>query len=752
MLPPMTRTLTIALVALVIALSLATTAAAAPPKPSESPVRTLPLAKKVLSDGALTGATTPELLSYVDAALRRMLISEHEAALETAQDLHNLVVLASAVTLLQERGESSPQLRLQAAQVAYLLHAAGANYLTNPAARAAIDGMVEVAPDAATRELFEALVESMGQLQAVGRTWFPNALHAALSDAPKQPMLHGLRGLWLARERRYDDAVAALRTAIEQAPRVQYAYQLFLTLTEAGQLQAAAELSGDIRKAAPGLDGLMRQALRAREDREATVAFEKAAGKATAATLIEQLARYMRLRRHEAAEVLVKELIEEHGRELGALEAAAEALFTWRRYDRLQLVLEEAEQAGPLSVRLLEARMAAAADARMDALRGGPGHALGRGDLEADLVRYGALRGEEGRFVADSIRLFLLAGEAMVARAKGAKVSKELIARTRKLIEAGFAGRAGSGDMLRLALGATVALEGADASMELARKRLNELPEGEREAVALLLARIETGYGVRRRDVKLLETAWKRLEGLRRGGVLAKGPAGPLLQLAWVNAKVARATLRGPDEVKRVAGEVLPELLKLTDVFDESEEEGRLLAQAVSNGVGALAFVLGQNDLAREALTRSRRLDAAPGLARLAAAQSVLLGGDAAGAHGLMQDALPLAERPELTFAFRKWLALAANQAGSAHVAAEHMREMLALWPDAGIADVVGGASVAPLFFGDYNVHVLLEAGRPMRTVIETMPIVTFVPDFPHDRVEVRTLVERFGSAERGVK
>ncbi len=761
------------------ALSLSLAAGVAmPDAPTLKPSAALPLAAHLLDahnpDG-IAGRSDDQLADLVRVTLGRVQLDDEHLVFDDPQDVQDLVTLAAALEALSARGVDAPGLRRAAVYAAYGCHALGTAYETQAATRASVDRLPSLAQGPGSRELLTQLAASVRGMRALGRAWFPVALHRALDDDAKAAILHNLRGLWLAREGRHAQAADAFRQAIAVSPKADFGVHLYdelLTLArEAGAdgdtarrralLDEAKALADKVTAGVPGAAGRLQTVARRHEDEEAAAAYDAPGARRDAASGAEQVARLTRLGRGAQAEELARALLAQYPKAPAALHAAAEVFALGRRYEDLAALCARAEEQGILDQRLLEARVAAHAQARMDHLmRGGAKPPAALGDLRADLTRYAALAGPAGDETARALRLLLATADALRAKATGAQGAEGRVALALKMAQDALAAHPTSAATVRVAVGASLSLQAPDKAMALLASRLPKLAPAERAPMILLLARMELGYGARRRDGALMDRGLGRLAGLTVEGAQQQA----VLRYTRLVAPVARAALAGTreaveDAARAVAEDlgvpsVLEGLMELDRRFDRSTEEGRRNAMAVALSAGALAVARNYEGLARVVLKKARYYAGGEDpLGLLADGQAQVADGDLAGAFGRLTRAAALATRPAVRFAARKWLILAANKAGDARAAQEVVGPLLEDWGPAKIPDRVEAGVPLPVFAGDFQVNVGVAHGEPLSPQATASPLLLLVPDFPAERAWFVGLRDKLrglgGDAER---
>jgi|GEM_PF-3191792 len=737
-----------ALVAALVALAPITAAHAetgdAPSAPSV--IDTLPYAKHLASAG-LDREKTEALAHNVDQLLTRLQLDDQHVALDRPTDLHALLMLATEVQILLDRGEDGAPLRRAALSTAYMLHLMGHAYETRQAVRTAIDSLPDQAPPD-RKSTWEALVTSVQRMRKVGRDWFAQALPGVLRDDPQNAAVHDQRGMWLLREGRFEEAAAAFAQAFRKSEIPRHALNLYEALLAAGKDDEAKRLAKRLTDAAPALAGQLEDIREEREDERATRSWEALPESRydDVAGCIAQLHRYWWRGRDGAAILLAKRLEKEHFDVPAARHAVAEAWLATERMDELQALLIRAERDGGLDSRLLEARIAwavrMAIPTSISAASGPPADAR----LDADLKRLAAEGGERGKLVGHAARLLIPIGERRAELSSGREeASPKLLARFEKAAAAGLSDLPSSLEMRLLALAGYVAFGEPLDGVALAAKGLDALSEDDRRSLSLLLAQVELGYAARSRDRAKLDAARAKLDAIAEG-LPKKRPAGwdePAWKYTRAIAELASDVLDGATLSEAAAKKALATLPRPLVDFDVEAAGGAIYAQGLAATRGTLMLALDRKDEAVAAFGRLRLLAPSEPVSKLATAQVQLMVGDASGAWELLNDGLGGDLRPIEAFLARKWRAITASFAGEAEAAAREAKEQLALWDVAKAPDEVAPRSPRPLFVGDFNVGLRFMPGEPLRVDVHATPIVLLLPDAPQTRAEVEALAKK---------
>ncbi|MFT7579546.1 MAG: tetratricopeptide (TPR) repeat protein [Myxococcota bacterium] len=725
--------------------------AAAPAPEAELPIsKALPLAKALLGQG-VTKLSIPELERGVDQRLSRLLVGGGHAALDTPKDIEELVVLAIQVQALKARGENSRGLRAAALSTAYMVHLAGHAYTTRTHVRESFDALLERLSED-QKPGYRLLLQSLPKMRDYGKSWFPTALSGVQKDDPNQAWVHNQRGLWLFREGRYEQAAEAFAIALTTGMKARYAQSLYRALLKGGKTTQAAELQARTIKLEPMLAGSLEQIRVGVEDDRLTAHYERFPKKATLIESLAQTHRYLRLGRVHAAEVLAAELLASTPGDPKVEDTIAEIYATINKPGRLSALLSTAEKRGPLSVRLREARVAQTIQSRIDKVLEGKAHTMAGHNVTEDVAAIAAVHGEQSRILAVLPDvLAAIAGWINAGNAGAMEPTKAHIAALEAAIDKGYALLPKSPEMVLLATAGYIALDQSDTAMRKIPKWRRKLAAADRGAIDFLLARMQVGYGVRRLDKALLA------KGVRSLAKLNAGPGVPKHELAYalVVSRAARQVLDGkslPEKgtaKKPGVRDVLAALPRHDLDFDVISAAGALHAKGVALTYGALLLALDDQGTARDALKEVRRVDPDSALAKLAAGQAALIGGDGGGALQLLYEGLGRAGRPSEVFAMHKWIAYTANLVNDQQRAAHHIGAMLKMWDDAAVPASVSPRSPRPLFIGDFHVGVLLKPGEPLRPELRANPLVVLVADVPHKKSELEQLVRDAAKSER---
>ena len=701
----------------------------------------LPLTAHILANSALPKAQSSTLRAHVQHVVNRLFLDDTHAAIDTPQELEQLLNAAVALKVLTERGEPTGELQQEAVQIAYMLYLAGHSYETRAATKAAVDQLPSAAADDTTRKTLEKLVATIRKLRSVAGRWLPVALTSALNTTPKRAQLYHLEGLWLRKEAKITEAIVALERSLELNSAPEYALTLYELLLEDNQQDKAASLAKVITRDAPGFNAKLKWLNQRDKDKRESRAF-RTQPSTSLDDRINQLLRHHRLNQREETESLLSALLAKFPGNQRVQDLAAELLAGWGQYPRLKQLFAQAESRGPLSVRLLEARITAVADSLVKESRlGQPSPFVGY-DLEADLKRYSQLRGERGAFIARATRLFIKASKAMASLIKTGKVPANDEQEILSLVNDGLKAHGHSAAMIQLVIGAHLAIGKGVEGLQRGKALLKKATGSDATNIALLIARIEAGYGVRNRDETLLKKAIVRLETLPKERLDERNKL--LHQQTLWTSRLAKAALSGRSaDIKPLLSDAREKLMPLLSAFDELEKAGRAQAGAVACSIGAIAFAEGQLALAHDALKRARVLSPDPRIQWLSAAVAALIIDDHEGGWDFLRRGLPSVDRPDLSFTYAKWAALAANKAGAAQAAKEPLERMITLWDAAGAPDIVEQGTVGVSFVGDFNIEITMVPGESLRPSIETNPLIVLLPDFAHDRALVAGLLTK---------
>ncbi|MDP6942549.1 MAG: hypothetical protein QF464_00240, partial [Myxococcota bacterium] len=262
-----------------------------PPATPQEHARALPAVAAIASE--LADEQTEPLRRYQRALLTRLLLDQGRVAVSRPQALHDATVLAAVCVVVAERAEpGSDDSPLALVRAAYVVHAAGHAYRHRPALRAAVAQLARSARGDEARTLFTQLAASAEGLEALGRRWFPTALHAAHARGEHARELDLLRGLWLEREGRMVQAAEAIGRAVAAKATVASTIDLVRVLAHAGKGGAARKLADQLRARAPGADGVLDAVLQGADDAAGTLAFARGPRPTEVPALLAQVQRY----------------------------------------------------------------------------------------------------------------------------------------------------------------------------------------------------------------------------------------------------------------------------------------------------------------------------------------------------------------------------------------------------------------------------------------------------------------------------
>jgi len=716
----------------VAATSGAQAAPATPPdQPATLPIaEALPLARMILERSGVADLDAEDLTTLVDRWTTRLLIADDHAAINSAQDLQDLVSLAVVIQLLEARGEGGPALRRAAASTAFLVHAMGHAFDTREEVRATLEAFA-AGVEAPHREGGEALLASVRGMRAVGRRWFPEALHASLADNPRDGTLHHQRSLWLLREDRPVEALEAAAIAFHQSGEVRHALTLYDALLTAARTEEAAELAGALLRRGPALRGRLEALAAFHAAERHTRRFERPRSAPSRAEEIAQLGHYQRLGRTYAALALARDLVSRADGSAEVLEAAAEVYVATQRFGRLAELLAGVEGEGAPSLRLREARIAGVMQARMMAAAGAEAHAFAAEDLAGDLAAVTAADRDRGRLLTHAVAMLTPVLAARRARARGESVPDDLVLAVHAAVEAGREDLPGDPTFAAIAASTAMELERPEEGRRALERALDAARGEARETLRGVLARVEAGHAVRNRDPALLARALERLGA-------GDAPRDRYARVAW---ELAALSLDGASLGEARIEAAIEALPPVERDFDTDTWEGLLEAAGAAMTLGALRLVAGHEGGGTGALTHVRRLLPDDTLGLLAAGQAQAAIGDPDGALALLMRA-DLEGEPEATaFMVEKWRAWLASLVGDRGATRRHIEAMMRLWDRAGMPDRVEASSLRPLFLGGTHVGFPLVRGQPLRPEVRVAPLVILVADLPHDRAELRALV-----------
>jgi len=688
----------------------------------------LPVIEAVSTE--LVDQSTEDLHHYRRALLARLLLDQGRVAVPGPQALHDALVLGAVCVALESRKEPMPQdAPLLLAQSTYTLHAVGHAYRTRPSLRGAITALQSAAKRGETKALFGGLAESVEGLEALGRRWFPEALQAAFKADQPGRKLHLLRGLWLEREERLEQAAKAIGRAVGEKATVASTIDLVRVLARSGDAKSAGSLAKRLGKKAPGSVGTLASVILAAADERATEAFERRRGDVTVAKRLVQAHRYARQDRVAEAEGLVNALVETHLSEPGVFASAAGLYLRWRRLGRLVRLLERAEALAKPPERLVEARVASAVAAQLAGTQGVTAHALTAGTISSDLDTLARSPDPNlqrfGAHAAIVISATDRDTEALTQASERA-LRLDLSAQTLEVIAAAW-----------LSLGR---MERAITELERGVPRLAPSTRG---PLLLSLASLELAVGAGRVDRALLRKGLSRLHSVKvtapdlvaqRTYLQALGGR----VMAWLGSAAPGAG--GPGASDEAA---LRALLPLVDRIDPTDPRGAVVVAGATLSAGALGLALGAYDLAVGAFQIARRLDLSPFMDGLVVGQVALAADDPQGASMALQGSVNSARTTVERFLAHKWRALASNRSGDLTAASEHFGHMIELWRDAKAPRKKKGRQPVALLLGGVEIAAAMppEGATQIEAVLTATPVLA--ADFPHDRAKIDGLLKK---------
>lgn len=704
----------------------------------------LPYAR-LLVEAGVAARPAEELRVSVDRLLSRLLVDDERANFDRSADLHALMRLIVEVRALEGLGGGAELARVSAT-TAYLAHLMGFAYATRPNVRDAIEALPTQVP-AERRAVFEALVESVRRLRAVGGRWLERAMREAVAAHPRDATLHNQRGMWRLREDQHTAAAEAFALAFRASERPRHALNLYDALLAAGRDADAAALAKRVVREAPATKARLEAMAAVRADLRATERYEADREAADQAARIAQAGRYWRLDRGGAAILLADELVKAYPDDPEALAMAASIYLGTRKDAALRALLARAAGAdGPLDprrpdARLIEARIAFAVRSRVERRLGKAGDETDEAHLDADLAAIAASGGERGELIAHAARMLEPLARFQVARGDDAtRAADEVRARAGEAMAA----LPRSADARLLALAGYVGINAAADGVRAISGRLDGLARGERLQLESLLARVRLGRAARARDADGVAEARAALDGIAKG-VGDKAPAG-FDEAAWRYARaigpvVAEAIGGGPVSLK-TARAALGALPASEVAFDGSSAEGKLGEGALAATRGALLARLDEGPEAARALSRARRWTPDEPVARIAAAQAQLMAGDVEGAWELLTAIDVAGARPTEAFAVHDWLGRCADIAGEVAERRRHAASMVTLWEEAEMPEDVATGALLAVFLGDFDVGIVLEPGEPLRVRLMAAPVVALLPAAPLSRADVEALAK----------
>lgn len=731
------------------------------PAPNVPPItQALPFARFIASDLA---ALSDDALLDVAEHLRTRLFSEDGATvIEVVSDLELALRFATAIQLLESRpsiqsSARAPAIRAAARSAAYLLHATGWAYETRVDVRASLEAVLPP-PNAPNRGAMETLIASVQAMRGYGNAWFPAALAAVQQDQRDAPTSLVQEGYWLSHEGKPADAAERLTRSLAQAPDPRVALQAYDTLLSIGSAEAdgvAAELRQRFVAARPILDNAFESLKTWTDAARATGAYEaQPKGSADLPTSIAQAFRYIRVGRAAEAEALAREVLGRFPNAAEAWHAAAEVYYQLGRYESLRVLFLDAEAGGHFDARLREIRIAARMSLRVHESLGEMHHPLADGDLEADLAAFIAANGgpkSAADLAARTARIFIA-----IAGWMGAKTTPQApvaLAAAQHEIEALLAARPKDPDALRVALVAFAGLEQPLVGVQRVTPLAAKLPAADALALSFLLARVEAGVALRERDVAGAAAAVAHFAAIDK--LLSKVAGKPKAGKPPAPAPIDRATYTLAATIARLGEKVVagaaPSLAELDaargalegleGAFDESDDGGRLLAQARGLAAGTLAELAGDPRVgdvfhATAALKRDE-------LGLLASGIVQFVAGDAAGAGELFERASAEASRP----AVQQWLAFAryktATFVGDAAGAKSALGAALDQWDAARLPAAGPAGPFRPIFMGDFNIGLKVEPGVPLALELRASPVLTLLPELATTKAEAQAILSQ---------
>ncbi len=445
--------------------------------------------------------------------------------------------------------------------------------------------------------------------------------------------------------------------------------------------------------------------------------------------LAAQVERYLDSDRNGAAELLAKRL-RERDRTLGD-RVLAVTYFRLSRWESLRNLLAEAERDGRLDDKLREIRLAARVGLGTQEMLGAERHPLVEGDM---LTEVRAQRPKTLLVRGETLMLLLA---RRVGLAKGAVPSKtaledadrEIVAEVGSLLDA----EGKDPDALRLALVSMVAIEKTREGLALVSRKVAKLPAKARESVDMLLARVDLGDAVRNADVSAVERALSAVDAkIKQLENRAYSEGAPLV-LFSVIGHLSASTFGGKALTPAELASARTNLERIAWAFDTSTDPGLELEQMRTLTLGTLAFLARDPSAASHYFRLARSLRANP-FGNFAGAMASLLVDDGVGAFDQCQR-IPPDERAEFAQLAAACRATAIIRGGGDPTAA--LKEVLALWGDAQVPEVIGGRVLRPIFTGIFNVGLSVSPSEPMVLVIEPRPLLVLLPELVTDRATI---------------
>ncbi len=708
--------------------------------PPTTPSVSLPLAARFSPE--LLRRSTKSLAQFAESALDRFLLDEQEFAIDTTTDIADLVVAATALEILMSRKDRPKNVPALATRAASLLHRLGWVYDHDRDLRKRIGGLVSRAKGKKAKTTSAQVRDSLARFTIVGRSWFPTVAKAALSAAPKDHRLLNLRGLYLKQEGRLIEASKAFQEALQLGGRPAYALNVY-EVALARRSEGVEALHRGLAQRIPAVAGALKRLDAEASDRRITRSFDKKSPKLSAAALLDQAERYVRLGDSHKGDALAREVMAEPA--AVARGVAKRAVLYWmqsRRDARAVALLAARKDRADGFWEPLELTLAVRT--RLDALVGNLGgvteavEALWKrlGSLLARLRRGGA----RGALHADILNLFMAVREAAAAKARSDATAEAkalaALAKARRVLKTQHA----ASSLAALArAGSALATESPRAAVTVLVNALDGLRTSERPRVALVLAEQEVGLGLRLANEGLLNT------GLERAAKLSKLPTELGLRRDYLQlvGRWLRAATGGRAPSQKATRAAMSGLKRLLDGFDPETAVGARYAGASAFSLGALAVASGNPSLAHRALQRSRRFVERPLHPFAGAVAALTLHDDAYSAAATLDEALRDARGAPLRFALHKWRALAANKRGDITSARKHLKSMLSLASRARASPTTAARTGSPLMIGDLAMMVGVRPLDAKGAITVELTGVTFVlPSFPHDFKKIRKIIK----------
>lgn len=683
-----------------------------------------PLAQMMRTDMAQAGKSGLEQL--VTTLGTRLILTTETVGIDQLGDIELLWRLATGVQMLTEVSEPSADLMRVERATAFALFLIGQRYQTRDDFRFALDGL-EAEPTGNGKHLLAAV----RGMKDYGAQWF-EAAYAKLDKAGAldAESRHQLGRIYLDTGRAAE-AATLLSELFAKSPDRELAYSMCEAMVALGEPSIVTRLTATKDKlAAEGLVGLsdeIEACLNRNADQLASLEFErKLAAQAIDKTdVVAQIARLQRLDRVGAADALARQAAQLDP-DVG-LVAAAELFFKLERWQSLATVFADARQRGFTNERL--SHLEALSQASL-AVRQALGSAVADGTNAVAII--------EGSTLPPLVKQSQL---AMVRTAQWMGATPETkttaLAAVDKVVGDILKQHGQEPTALGVVLISMLGTDRLDAGLKLLAPKVQALERAAKKKAELvgpvgeirsLIARVELGMGFRERDSKRIARA---VAAMKKIGATERKALGVVraaeLELAEVAGELALEALDGG-----IKSHKLIEALSEWELSAVSKT-GRVTLQARAMLLGTVARLAGQDGLAVSRWLEARSLNSSSvGFLAAGLVQKVI--GDTFGAATLCARA-EQGERPALA----QMLAACVAEGQEGDEARKAWGEVLSHWRGARLGDGPMPA-VRPLFYGTFEIGVMVVAGEPLDLVLDARPVVTLVPELVGERTKVEEL------------